>query len=442
MQAVKDGQVGEYKGKKYVSALARYEDGWAFHEEKRKWMKPNASAKSAKAMRQHQEEMAQREQQRLLDLDNQHQQRQKALADERELLAKTLQRAVEAARQKDEETQRLQEKIRLQHQQLEAKAVKMTQDLQDKNAKMTMDLEEQKNQQRLRDKAALKRQEEQVALRLQEEAEVHQRQQQDEVQRQERLRWRQQQEWQQEQERQWATQQQQQQQHGAQRNMPQVPTAPTLIMVDTNVWMDDYGMDLLHDISCQVKRHNDTIHAMATNVRMVGTAKGGGGTAVDMSGWSIDRKPIQLLLPRTVLLELDGLKKSTVGNRGTAARKAHRYIKDHVSVPTTTTSESSSKTSTTPETFAVLRGQMDHEMYQDHGAHANPGRLRNDEAILNCGLFFSRCHPGVERVCMISNDHNFCARAKLNGISSCSSLQCTRRDSYDRFKLVLDAFRS
>mmetsp|Transcript_31330 Transcript_31330/g.43606 ORF Transcript_31330/g.43606 Transcript_31330/m.43606 type:complete len:166 (+) Transcript_31330:180-677(+) len=65
---------------------------------------------------------------------------------------------------------------------------------------------------------------------------------------------------------------------------------------------------------------------------------------------------------------------------------------------------------------SVVVGQMDHMYFEDDGYHKFPTKLRGDDSILNCCMFFSRTKDADVRLCTF--DKNLALRAKIEKIQT------------------------
>ncbi|CAM9817565.1 unnamed protein product [Discosporangium mesarthrocarpum] len=120
-----------------------------------------------------------------------------------------------------------------------------------------------------------------------------------------------------------------------------------------------------------------------------------------------------LLVPREVVRELDRLKTHPNQQLSKAARDANRFIVNLMNSPTSPGRK-----------LSLVRGQEDTELFRDNGHHSAPGRLRADDAILNCCLFFARRVEDAPQVTLCSGDKNFLMRARVNGIETEDRVQC------------------
>lgn len=153
-----------------------------------------------------------------------------------------------------------------------------------------------------------------------------------------------------------------------------VPTAPVLVVLDTNCFFHHWR---------QVK---------------------------DLVDEMFDLRPdASLLLPREVLEELDSKKSNTnpisrdstctFGERVRDVRRFLVNLEDEVR----------------NAAFGVVRRQTDEEYYKDEGYNQFPQDLRHDDAILNCCLFFQRrCG---RTVILVTEDKMFHDKARINGFT-------------------------
>lgn len=110
---------------------------------------------------------------------------------------------------------------------------------------------------------------------------------------------------------------------------------------------------------------------------------------------------LRIIIPTMVMMELDGLKKSTRTSQecderlsgksvGLLARWANDWIYSMLA-----------------DTSPVVSGQKIHQKIDK--------RATQDEAILDCGLYFQKSHPSA-LVVLLSNDKNLCIKALANGL--------------------------
>ena len=63
-----------------------------------------------------------------------------------------------------------------------------------------------------------------------------------------------------------------------------------------------------------------------------------------------------------------------------------------------------------------MRGQADEEIFLDEHFHASPRKMRGDDAILNCCMYFNAQQADVT---LCTNDHVFGQRGIFNGMKTC-----------------------
>jgi len=115
---------------------------------------------------------------------------------------------------------------------------------------------------------------------------------------------------------------------------------------------------------------------------------------------------------REVHRELDYLKSAKDNNISFKSRNGSRLISEILQA------DQIASGSTSQRRFPLLRGQQDNELYRDDGHHRAPERLRHDDAILNCCLYFARkVHP-PRTVILLSGDRNLRQFAIMNGIDA------------------------
>jgi hypothetical protein len=176
----------------------------------------------------------------------------------------------------------------------------------------------------------------------------------------------------------------------------QVPAAPLLILLDTNVYMQDIQLvrRWVYNISYQLPH-------------------------------------VSLLVPRMVLEELDRHKMSFNQDKAYSARQAVNLLtelrdQDLRSQDQDQTARYGRGPQKRRE-YSVMRGQADDELYRDDGFHRHPASHRGDEAILNCALFFAK-HPGRHRkghkVHLVTGDKNFLLRADSAGVRATKPEKC------------------
>lgn len=115
------------------------------------------------------------------------------------------------------------------------------------------------------------------------------------------------------------------------------------------------------------------------------------------------RAKCTVVVPKEVHRELDRLKGAPNNDRAYNAREAVRLIGRLDGAPST-------------DNQLEMRGQADEEIFLDEHFHASPRKMRGDDAILNCCMYY---HAQQADVTLCTNDHVFGQRGIFNGMKTC-----------------------